>query len=172
MIVYLMRNKVKKYQEKLIDELSKKFKINNLNHHIPAHITLKVPFETKRIKNVENVLRNFVKKQKQSKIKVKGFGSFNGKVIFINPIYSNAAKILTRNLIKDLEIISRMKLKKYDKDHTPHATIGYARNKYQFKEILNFLNSKNPEFSMSFDNITILKKVVRNWKIYKIFKIR
>ena len=79
----LIKGDVKKYQEKLIDKISKNFGVRNLNEHIPAHFTLKAPFEAKHIDSIKKLLKKFSLKEKRSRIKIDGIGNFHRRVIYL-----------------------------------------------------------------------------------------
>ncbi|MFA5953211.1 MAG: 2'-5' RNA ligase family protein [Candidatus Pacearchaeota archaeon] len=174
-IVYLIRGEAGKYHKMLVNNFSKKFKIKNLNYHIQTHITLKYPFETKNIKDIEKVLMNFSKVQKSSLIKIKKIGHFRNHVLYLKTEFSKDSKLLFSNLIKILINIPRMRERKIDliaRDNF-HATLGYAKSEVQFKEMWDFLKTKHFKFNVLFDNITILKKNDKDrWRIHKIFEIK
>ena len=171
-IVYLIKGKPMIYQIKLINEISKKFKVKNLNYHIMPHITLKTPIITKNISIFEEKIREFCKFSNKGLIEIRGFGDFYNHVIFLKIILSSQAKSSRKKLIKKLMEIPRLKLDKFDKSYKPHATLCYIKNKSKSLEIKNYLSNKKPRYKFKFDNITILKKVKNKWIIHKEFKIR
>ena len=173
-IFYLIKGNAKKYQQKLVRIVGPKFKEKYVrDSKLPAHITLKAPFDTKNIKEVERIIRGFVKKQKPSKIKIIGFGHFRRFVAFLKFNFSKSALNTQKQLIKELDKIKNIRIHEHDKKWHPHATISYGNTKKSFNGIWNYLKGLNkPRFELMFDNITIMKRGRRYWKVYKGFKIK
>ena len=172
-LVYLIKGPAKKYQNKLAKEVGPRFgEYHLIKNPIPAHITLKSPFEVENIKGIEQLLRRLVKNQKKSIIKIKGFGNFRRFVAFFKTKFSLEAKKTQKQLIKELSKAG-IKIQEFDINFKPHATIAYGNTKKTFNDIWGYLNKiKKPNFNLEFDNITILKKPRKYWKIYKEFKIK
>lgn len=170
-IVYLIKGEAKKYQKNLINELSRKFKIKNLNNHIPPHITFKEPFTTNNIKEIEDIITNICKQSKKYPVKIKGFGNFYKKVLFLDVRLSFKARRVYKRLLKELKKVKWMHWGKYDGLGTFHSTIAYTKNKKQFSNIMEYLFGRKPSYNLEFDNITLLKEVGKNWRVYKVFKI-
>jgi len=172
LIVYLIRGRAKRYHKDLINEISSKFKIRNLNNHMMSHTTLKAPFKIKEIKKVENFLNSFCKKQKLSKIKIDGFGNFGKHVFYLNILFSKKASKIYKSLLVELKKFKEISFGEYDWLGTFHSTICYVKDENQFKKIQNFVKGRNPKYLLYLDNITILKEFKGNWKIHKTFKIK
>ena len=173
-IVYLIKGKAGKYNQKLIKIVGPKFnELHIVKNPRPPHITLKSPFEATKIKDVENILKEFVKKQKSVKININGFGNFRRFVAFLKVNFSKEAKKIQKNLIKELKNIKWMKFHEHDLKWKPHATIAYGSNKKNFNRIWDYLIKLNkPKFDLKFDNITLLIKKGNTWKVYKEFRIK
>ncbi len=172
MIVYLIKGKAKKYQVGLTNELSKKFGLYNLNNHIMPHLTLKVPFERKNIKEVEAVIKKFSSSKKPVKLRIQGFGEFNKSVVYLKIELSKEVKALRNDLLKELKNLPRMRFRKYDGESIPHATLVYAKDRKKFLKVWEYLSSRNPKYLLYFDNMAILKKPKNKWIIQKEFKIK
>lgn len=171
-VVYLIRGKAGKYQQKLVRDIGPKFGENYMiENPLPAHVTLKSPFETKSSKKLESVLEEFSEKYHSSDIKIRGFGNFNKFVAYMNVKFSKSAFKLQKDLIKKISKLG-IPANEYDKKHKPHATIAYGNTKESFDKIWNYLKTlTKPKFDLKFDNITILKKE-KYWKIYKVYEIK
>lgn len=170
MIGYLIKGEAKEYQEGLIDRISGKFGTRNLNGHIPAHFTLKSPFETDDINEVERLLEEFCRGEESSDMKIEGIGSFHDRVIFIVGEFSNEGIETFRRLIKELGKIDWMEFHKYDlEEGTLHSTLARAKDIEQFGDIMRFLSDKKKCFDVEFDNIVILVKGENGWNIYREF---
>lgn len=172
-IFYLIKGKAGKYIQKLVQEVGPKFAENYMiKNPLPSHITIKAPFETDNIKDVEKVLREFVREHHTSKINIEGFGNFNRFVSFLNTKFSREALRTQKELLNELTKI-RIKPSKFDKKFKPHVTVAYGNTKKSFHNIWNYLKKLDkPKFDLKFDNLTIMKKTRKRWVIYKEFKIR
>ncbi|MFA4953285.1 MAG: 2'-5' RNA ligase family protein [Candidatus Pacearchaeota archaeon] len=172
-IVYLIKGKAKRYHEGLIKEVGPKFGENYIiENPIPSHITLKSPFEIKSINKLEEILKDFTKKYKASKIQIDGFGNFKRFVSFLDTKFSKYTLQIQKDLIRELELID-IKYNKFDKKWNPHVTIAYGNKPETFNQIWNYLKTlDSPHFDLKFDNITILKKPRKYWKIYREFELK
>ena len=73
-IVYLLKGESKRYVERLIKNVAKRFNVNFVySGKQPAHITLKYRFETKRLKKLKRSLMSFVKKLNYLILKLEGW---------------------------------------------------------------------------------------------------
>ena len=172
-IFYLIKGESDKYVQKLVTEVGPKFGENYLvENHLPSHITLKSPFETENIKEVEKVMECFANQQNSSEIYVNGFDNFREFVAFLKPVFSEKALKMQKQLIRELGNIG-VDSREHDEEFKPHVTLSYGNTKDSFDKIWNYLKTlKKPEFSMNLDNIAIMKKGKKSWKIHKEFKLK
>ncbi len=173
-----LRGDVKKFQKKLVNDISKKFNLTFTKRQaIPAHFTLKYPFETKKIKEVERVVAEFCKKHKKTPVKIKGFSSFPPNTIFLNVKLSKKAKNTFKEFIREMRKLKWMTWNQFDAENLHfHATIAEKCGE-KYNKVMTFLKGKERTFNCSFDNITILRqtKVVDGidmWKEHKKFKMK
>lgn len=173
-IFYLISGEAKKYRNELVKKVGPKFRERYvLESRLPAHITLKIPFETNKIKEIEKRLEGIVNNHKASKIRIIGFGRFERFVAFLKFEFSKPALKTQRELIRELSEIKGIKIYEPDKKWHPHATISYGNTKKSFNGIWNYLKKlSKPHFDLEFDNITIMKKPEKYWKIHKEFKLK
>ncbi len=169
-IAYLIKGDAKKYHKGLMNGLFKEFRIDNLSRRIPPHLTLKVPFEFSKISEVEKLIRDFCKKNKKTKIKLKGFGNFNKKVIYLNTFPS----VETLNLIDDfllkLKSIKNISWSRNEIESLHlHSTIAMGNIGVKFDKIWKHLSERFPDYDLEFDNISILKKIGGKWEVHKEF---
>lgn len=171
-IFYLIRGEAGKYNQKLVKKVGPMFGENYMvENPLPAHVVLKYPFETNNIKIVEDLLKEFVKDKKPSKISIEGFGNFRRFVAFMKTKFSPEARKIQKQLIKALEKIG-IEPQEFDKKFKPHATIAYGNKKETFDGIWDYLKTlRKPRFNMVLDNIAIMKKG-KPWKVYREFKIK
>jgi 2'-5' RNA ligase len=172
-IFYLIKGEAGKYNQKLLKTIGPKNGENYMiENPLPSHVTLKSPFEIDNIREIEEFLDDFVKKQKQSRIEIDGFGNFRRFVAFLKVKFSVGAKKIQKNLVKELQEFG-IKAHEFDLKWDPHATISYGNTKESFNGIWKDLKKLNkPHFDLKFENITIMKRVSSGWKVHKEFKIK
>ncbi len=174
-ICYLLTGEAGKFHKQKVKELAKKFNESYLlENPIPSHSTLKYPFRTNKIKEIEDVLKEFVKKQKKEKIKIRKINNFYNKVVCLQLDYSKKANKIFKSLVKRLKEIKWMDWNEYDRTikNKFHATLVYGNTPANFKKIWKEVSNLKPKFDVEFDNITILKKPRKYWKIHKVYKIK
>lgn len=173
-LVYLIRGKAEKYHQKLVKEVGPKFGERYMvENPLPSHITLKSPFELEDSKELEALIKRFIKTHKSTKIKVNDFGNFKRFVTFLKINISKQGFKIQKELLKEVVNIKGIDLHKFDLKWKPHATISYGNTKESFNKIWKYLNTlEKPNFQLEFDNITILRKPKKFWKVYKIYKLK
>jgi len=173
-LVYLIRGKVEKYHQKLVKEVGPKFGERYMvENPLPSHITLKSPFELENSKELETTIKRFIRKHKSTKIKVNDFGNFKRFVTFLKTNISKQGFKIQKELLKEVVKIKGVELHKFDINWKPHATISYGNTKESFNKIWKYIKTlEKPNFQLEFDNITILRKPKKFWKVYKIYKLR
>ena len=173
-IVYLIKGEAEEYHQKLIKEVGPKFGENYVvENPLPSHVTLKSPFETDKIEEVEEILSEFVKTQNPHDIELEGFDNFNNFVAFLKTDFSKEATHIQNNLIDSLKKLKWIKLHEHDTKWHPHVTISYGNTEESFNQIWNYLKTlETPKFNLKFDNITLLRKPKEHWEIYKEFEIK
>lgn len=174
-LVYLIKGKAGKYNQKLIITVGPKFGENYMiENPLPPHITLKYPFEIKNIKKLEEILEKFTSKRKAPKLEINGFANFRRFVAYLKPRLSKPAIKLQKELLIILKK-KGIKQHKFDAPFKPHATIAYGNTEETFNKIWNYLQKmKIPQFDLKLDNITILKEQPNDkpWKIHKEFRLK
>jgi hypothetical protein len=174
-ICYLLKGDIVKFHKQKVRELAKKFNEPYLlENPIPLHTTLKYPFRTKRIKEIEDMLKEFVRKQKKGKIQVRKVINFNKKAVCLKLDFSKKANKTFKDLVKELYKFDWLEWGEYDKtiDGKFHATLVYGNTPESFKRIWKEVSDLKPKFDLDLDNITILKKPRKYWKTHKIYKIK
>lgn len=175
-IVCLLKGNVLKFHEKLVEGVC--FKYDVKRQRLPAHFTLKAPFETENIKDVEKTLERFTNTKQKEPITIDGFGHFDTRVIFMDVKLSNEAIIIYDELISELKNIPWMTWRKNDGESginkSFHCTIVSKLNDKKFEPIWEHVSKYNPEFSTYFDNISILKwdENKRKWVNHKEYKLK
>jgi len=170
-LVCLIEGKAGKFHDRIVNSVCHKF--NKKPQKLPAHITLKAPFETNKIEEMENVLESFVAKRDKTPIKVEGFGKFRSDVIYIDVKVSQEAKKVHDELMDELVKIPWIEFKSNEgKSKVFHCTIVSKRIQDKFKEIWDYVNEYTCNFNLYFDNLSLYKWQDNTWVLYKKFKFR
>ncbi len=179
----LIKGKAEKYQKILIDKICGKFNVRNLNDYIPAHFTLKAPFETDDIGSVEELLERVCGKGKVSTdsqhknlqaggVRIDGIGNFHRRVIYLNGKPSSGVLEFLRELNDGLRGISWMEFSRYDlTEGNLHSTLVRVKDYGQFEDVMKFLSDEKPFFKFEFDNVVIFRKRGSVWEVYREFEL-
>ncbi len=174
-LCYLLRGNAAKFHKQKIRYLAEKFNEPYLlENPSPSHSTLKYSFRTDKIWEIEDMLKEFVKKQKKEKIKIRRISNFNKKAVCLQLDFSKGANKTFKKLIKELKKFGWLEWREYDKtiDGKFHTILIYGNTPENFKKIWKEVADLKPKFDLQFDNITILKKPRKYWKIHKIYSIK
>jgi hypothetical protein len=173
-IGYSLNGEAKKYHQKLVKELATKFKEPYLiENPIHPHVTLKYPFRTRKIKQIEKILEEFSKNHKSAKIKIRKINNFHKKVVFLQVDFSNEANKIYLDLKKELKKVDWLEWSEFDSlIGNFHSTLVYGNNPKSFKEIWKYVSKIHPKFDLKLNQIVIIKKPKKYWEIHKIYKLK
>jgi len=172
-IFYVIPGKFAKYQQKLCKEYAKKFnEPYMLENPLPCHVTLKAPFDSNNIKEIENIVKKVCENRKSSNVNIKNIGNFHRKVVFFKITLSGVAKKIHYELIRRLKKINRLEWSEYEPCYKYHSTIIYGNTPESFNKIWADASKLNLNFTEKFNNITIMKKAKGRWKVHKTFKLK
>ncbi|MES2134681.1 MAG: 2'-5' RNA ligase family protein [Patescibacteria group bacterium] len=167
-IAHLLSGDAKQYHAGLTRRLALKYRVTPLHERIPPHVTIKPPFETDElgIKEVERVLRSFVRSEPALPLVIDGFGRFGFRTIYLDVYKSGEVVSLVRRLIHTLNTnISWMPAYPLEGNKL-HASVARFLDRRQFRRIWRELRTLSPRFESTFDTIAILKKEGRSWEIH------
>ena len=154
------------FNNNLRKEVFEKFKARSSK--LPAHFTIKAPFESDDITNLENILDDFCKCHSSKDYKIKGYDNFDDRVIFMKVLMSNEGKLMHDELIDYLSNIDYLDFSKEDgKDKVFHVTISSKKIRNIFNDLWDYVSSIPCDFDCSFDNICIYKWVDNTWVLHK-----
>ena len=119
---------------------------------------------------VEDFTSNYV----QADYKLKGFGNFNEAAVYIDVLPSAEMKQNLSNLQESLSKIEGISLDQFDRNQNLHATVALGKLKpYDLDQIWSYVQDlEQPDFSMKFDNVAVLKKVENRWITERVFEIK
>lgn len=169
-IVCLLKGETLKFHERLTSNVCSKFKVQR--QKLPAHFTLKAPFEVGNIEELEKVTEEFCRSHLKTPIKIQGFNHFRNNVIFMDIFPSKEAVEVHNKYIDELEKFEWLTWKEHEgKNKKFHCTIVSKRISNKFNEIWEYVNMFNPKFDLYFDNICILIWRNARWEIHKEYLI-
>jgi len=167
---YLIKGEAKKFHQDLTKKISEKFGVSNVSARVPPHLTLKIPFSTNRISEVEDLLFNFCEKNEPTELKLYGFGHFGERVVFMKAHPSKEMEITVESLTRELETIKWLRLDKHDMNRNFHATLANYDIRPKYQAIWEYLMSLPPlNFDLYLDNLAVLIKKNNRWLISKEF---
>ena len=168
-IVSVVKGKAGNFNNNLRKEVFQKF--NAKSSKLPAHFTIKAPFEYDDIEELEEVLQNFCKTHKRAPYKIKKNNHFDNRAIYMEVIMSNEGKKLHDDLFDKLNKISYINFGEKDgKDKIFHVTISSKKIQTIFDELWDYVNSIPCDFDCEFDNVSIFKWKNNTWILHKEYK--
>ncbi|WP_333861481.1 2'-5' RNA ligase family protein [Clostridium sp.] len=155
-----------KFHDRLTTDVCHRF--NKKRTKLPAHFTIKAPFETDNIQEITDILNDFSKANCKAPMKIKGYGAFREDVIYMDVKMSPEAKSMHDALIDKLDKITWINFKYNEgKNKVFHCTILSKRIKDRFKEIWNYVNKYFFDFNEYFDNISLYIWKNNTWILVK-----
>ena len=122
-IVSVVKGEAGNFNNNLRKEVFEKFHAKSSK--LPAHFTIKAPFECDLIDEVDNVIENFCNNHNKAKYTLEDYGHFDNRVVYMKVHMSEEGKILHNNLIDELEKIDFINFQSYDgKNKVFHVTIS------------------------------------------------
>jgi len=150
------------------------FKYGAKSSKLPAHFTIKAPFEyNDSIIELEEILNNFCENENTSSFKIDGYDHFDESVIYMKVNMSSEGKAIHDRLIDELRKINYITFDKKDgKDKVFHITISSKGIKPIFNELWTYVNRYPCKFISNFENISIYKWDNNTWILHKEFLFR
>ncbi len=169
-IVSVVKGNAGNFNNNLRKEVYEKF--NAKSSKLPAHFTIKSPFETANIDELEYALNEFCSKTYSSSYMINGYDHFDDRVIFMKVLMSNEAKSIHDSLIDTINSINYINFNKLDdKDKIFHVTISSKKIKNIFNDLWDYVNSIPCNFDCKFDNISIYKWENNTWILHKEYEL-
>lgn len=146
------------------------YKFKAKSSKLPAHFTIKSPFEADNIDDLIKALSNFTSKHKSAPYKIKGYDRFDNRVIFMKVIMSDEGQNIHNKLIDDLSKLPYINFNNKDgKDKIFHVTICSKKIQPIFSELWNYISQYSCNFNCEFNNISIFKWENNTWILFKSF---
>ena len=170
-VVSVVKGNAGKFNNNLRKEVYEKFNVKSSK--LPAHFTIKSPFESDDISELENLLDKFSKENSYAHYKINGYDHFDDRVIFMKVIMSKEGQILHDNLVDSISNIDYINFNNLDgKNKIFHVTISSKKIKNIFNDLWNYVNRIQCDFDCKFDNICIYRWVNNTWILHKEYELK
>ena len=170
-VVSVVKGNAGKFNNNLRKEVYEKFNVKSSK--LPAHFTIKSPFESDDISELENLLDKFSKENSSAHYKINGYDHFDDRVIFMKVIMSKEGQILHDNLVDSISSIDYINFSKLDgKNKIFHVTISSKKIKNIFNDLWNYVNRIQCDFDCKFDNICIYRWENNTWILHKEYELK
>lgn len=149
------------------------YKFKAKSSKLPAHFTIKSPFEADDINELDNILTEFCNVQNKAKYTLKGYDHFDDRVVFMKVFMSEKGSMLHDNLIDRLDTLPYIHFNTTEgKDKVFHVTIASKKIQKIFDDIYNYVNCIPYDFECFFDNISVFQWNDNTWKLYKEYLLK
>lgn len=140
---------------------------------LPAHFTIKAPFEYDGIPNdLDMKLEQFCKHEKAASFRLEGYNHFDDRVIYMDVVMSKEGKALHDRLIDTLVELPYLTFDKKDgKDKVFHVTVSSKKIQPIYSKLWDYVHQYPCQFECSFDNITLYKWEEHKWVVHKAYHI-
>lgn len=141
---------------------------------LPAHFTLKAPFESDEpLTGLKEVLTQFCNHEQAAPFKLKGYEHFDDRVIYMHVEMSKEGKALHDRLIDAMAKVPYLVFDKKDgKDKIFHVTVSSKRIQPIYDKLWEYVQQYPCDFDCLFDNITIYRWETDKWVIEQVFKLK
>ena len=136
-------------------------KLGAKSSKLPAHFTIKAPFEADDISDLDKVLQDFAQNHKAQDYKIKGYNHFDNRVIYMDVHMNKKSKLLHDELIEELEKLPYIHFKNHDyKDKVFHVTISSKKIQKIYDELWEYVNNIHCDFDCKFDNVSVFNQQI------------
>lgn len=169
-IVCLIKGEALKFHEETVKNIVEKFNVKR--QRLPAHFTIKAPFETDNIKEIENLTEKFCSEHKAHSAVIDGFGHFGEAVVYMDVQLSKEAVKIHDKYIDLLKTVNWLEWKRNEgKGRVFHCTLVSKLQPEKFTSIWEYVSNFKCHFPIYFDNISILRWEKDRWVTHKEFKL-
>lgn len=170
-MVCLIKGEALDFHEKLVSDICSRFNVKR--QRLPAHFTIKAPFEKEDISDLEKLTEEFCNSSEVTDIKLDGFGRFREDVVFMDVKPSKQSVKIHDEYIDELKTLPWLEWKRNEgKGRVFHCTLVSKIPNGKFNDIWNYTNSFSCYFETTFDNISILRWEKDRWVTHKEYKFK
>ncbi len=171
-VAHLLSGDVERYYEALSREISRRFQTLPLHERVPAHITLKPPFETDEdgVQSVERALRSFARTIDPIPLTINGFGKFGFRTIYLN-VNNEEAIECVRKSVSFMNTHFPWMPHPIHEGNKPHISVARFLDRTESRHIWRQLKDSRVRFSTYIDNVAILRKEERKWRLHTLIPL-
>lgn len=171
-IVSIVKGEAGAFNNNLRQEVREK--LGAKSSSLPAHITLKAPFEyADEITEVEDRLQTFCKSEAAQPFNVEGYDHFDDRVIYMKVNMSSEGQAMHDRFIDEMSKVPYICFDKKDgKDKVFHITVSSKKIQSIYKQLWKYVHQYPCEFECQFDNISIYKWESESWKLFREFELK
>lgn len=170
-IVCLIKGEALVYHENLVKDICERFNVKR--QRLPAHFTIKAPFETDNIEEVKKLTEEFCNNNISTPIVINNFGFFRENVIFMDIKASKECITTNGRYIDRLKNLTWLEWKKNEgKNKVFHCTVVTKLSPEKFHSIWDYVSGLECSFNTQFDNISILKWDKDRWVTFKEYRFK
>ena len=134
----------------------------------PPHITLKLGFKTTDLRPFADYVDEVARTTPPLEITLRGIGSFDEGIIFIDVERTAALDQLRRRILRDLAERFQIEPKPFEDDRFHfHVTVAYGLPQSAFEKELAHLAPLNPTFRFEAQTIAMLCHTGDHWITYR-----
>ena len=172
-IAHLVEGSAKRYRDRVVRELHRKYKIKSPKLSLPAHLTIKPPFECglMGITQVEKSLRAFVRLQTAPPYRLRGFGRFGFKTMYLDVVQSPDATTLFRSCVAHLNKENPWLPRGAVDGNKLHLSVARHLDRKTSAKIWKDLSTLKPEWQGRLDSISVLKYEKKRWVVRTTIRI-
>jgi 2'-5' RNA ligase len=165
-IVCLIKGDPLHFHEKLVSDICSKFNVKR--QRLPAHFTIKAPFDTDNIGEIERITEDFCRSKNAYPMSINDFGHFKDAVVFMDVKPSKDAVQVHDDYIDSLKTVSWLEWKRNEgKGRVFHCTLVSKLPPGKFNDIWDYTKNFQCNFPSTFDNIAILVWEKDRWVTHK-----
>jgi 2'-5' RNA ligase len=169
-LAFVLNDEAGKFNNEMRRDVFGKFGVKSSK--LPAHITIKSPFETEQIDEMEDVLEMFVKHEKAAPIHIKGYNHFDDRVIYMDVFALKEAKEMHDRLIEALQTLSWLQFQSHDgKDKIFHLTITSKKIQKIFSDLWEYVQQFPCDFQSSFSTISLYRWEQSTWILHREYEL-
>ncbi len=173
-VAHLLTGDARAYHEGLTRDLAARFRVVPLHKRIPAHLSLKIPFEADEhsIREIEEILADFCMRQAPAPLTYSGFGHFNARTVYLDVEHDSRALNLVHACVEELATRAPWLPETTRRGTKLHASVARFLGRKQFSRVWGHLHKRKPRFRSAFDNIAILKRTEERWEVHALMELK
>lgn len=170
-IVCLIKGEAGEFHSEMVKSVSRSFNVQG--QKLPAHFTIKAPFEYDDISEIEKITDEFCNNASKSSFMMEGYDHFKNNVVFMDIKPSKETISAVESYISALKVVPNLQWKPNEKGKRRfHCTIVSRMPEDKYTDIWNFVHNHKYSYQVYFDNISILIWSKYRWVTHKEYSLK